>query len=95
MSLLNDYETLLGLSHEMAKWAQEQAWDKLAQTEAERRALLKNLASAGLPLLPAAQQQAVAAIILQIQDCDRAVLEYVLPWQEHVRPLLARFAPKP
>ena len=94
MSLLSDYETLLDLSQKMALLAREQAWDDLLEAESKRRELLKGMTTAELLRLPTAQQQTVAKIINQIQDFDQSVMEYVLPWQDHVRPLLASFEPK-
>lgn len=94
MSLHGDYETLLGLSQKMEILAREQAWDNLIETESERHELMNCLDVSELPRLTKAQQVAVVTIIKQIQDCDQKVLDYVLPWKEHVHPLLTRFEPK-
>lgn len=94
MRLLNGYETLLALSQQMAGLAQEQAWDALTQTESERRELLAKLPVSELSSLPSDEQQQIATIIKQIQVFDQSVRDYVLPWQDHVRTLLASFAPK-
>jgi len=95
MNLLASYETLLGLSQEMEALARQQAWDALTQLETQRAALLAALPATPLTALPIDRQRAIAAKIRQIQTCDKAVLEYVLPWQEHVGKLLARLAAKP
>ena len=95
MRLLTSYETLLNLSRKMEVFAREQAWDDLTQTESERGQLLTSLSSSGLSALPFADQQAIAAMIRQIQCCDQAVRDHVLPWQDSVRTLLTRLEPKP
>lgn len=92
---LTCYKTLLSLSQKMAAQACAQAWDDLTQTEAERRALLDSLPTSRLTSLPPADQQAIAAIIQQIQGYDQTVRDYVLPWQDSVRTLLASLEPKP
>jgi hypothetical protein len=94
MNLLPSYETLLELSQKMEKLASELNWDDLIQTEAERNRLLAGLSNSELGFLPTTEQQAIADIIRQIQSCDEAVREFVLPWQENVSTLLARLAPK-
>lgn len=79
----------------MENLAREQAWDNLIATESERRSLLGSLPTIQPANLSGADQQAIAAIIRQIQSCDQTVREYVQPWQESVGTLLARLAPKP
>ncbi len=99
MHFLPRYKPLLELSRKMEKLASEQAWDDLIATESERRRLFDNLLaslpSAQLARLPQAEQQAIATLIRQIQNCDQTVREYVLPWQENVGTLLAHLEPKP
>lgn len=95
MPMLSSYKSLLELSQKMEKLAKELHWDGLVQTEIERSHLLASLPSAQLARLPLTEQQAIAAIIRQIQSCDKTIREYVQPWQENVGTLLARLAPKP
>lgn len=94
MHLLKCYKSVLDLSQKMETLAREQDWEALTQAEAERRMLLASLPASRLSVLPLADQQAIAALIRQIQSCDQTVREYVLPWQESVGTLLARLAPK-
>lgn len=94
MNLLTRYETLLGLSQEMATLARQQAWDALTQLETQRAALVATLPATSGAALSATEQRTLAATIKQIQACDQTVREYVLPWQEHVGSLLTRLAPK-
>ena len=88
MSQLASYTKLLMLSKQMRELAKQQQWESLATMEGERAALLANTA------LASAEISAIGACIRQIQECDRAILDYVTPWREHAEKLLSRLESK-
>lgn len=92
MQALDTFRNALVLSEEMAKLAREQDWDALTVTERQRAALLATLPAT----LPANTRDsaALAELIKQIQACDSEIREFVEPWMEHTRGLLAGLAPK-
>ena len=94
MSSPAGYTQLLALSRQMLALAKSQEWEALAQIEAQRAELL-----ASLPRLSAGRGQSVigeiANTIRQIQEIDREVLDYVMPWREHAAVLLSRLESPP
>jgi hypothetical protein len=87
MSLPAGYAKLLEVSRQMPPVARAQDWETLSRCESERGQLLATLPTP--PVLRSANEAAALRICLQeIQDCDRQVLEYVLPWREQVGQLL-------
>lgn len=89
MSLPASYAKLLELSRQMQLAARAQDWERLSRNEAERGRLI-----ATLPAQPAyrstSEAAAIGACLREIQDCDRQVLDYVLPWREQVGRLLGK-----
>jgi len=91
MSLPAGYAKLLEISRQMPLFARAQDWEALARCESERGQLLAALPTPPVPR--SANETAAIRICLQeIQDCDRQVLEYVLPWREQVGQLLGKLA---
>ena len=78
----------------MVNQACQQSWEALAQLESQRAALLTELPES-LASVQGPERAGVVEIIRQIQECDRAVLEYVMPWREQVGALLARLKTPP
>lgn len=91
MDLQATYTMLVEISRQMLEFAEHQDWESLAAAESRRSALLTNM-PAKLPALSPLAKAGIEAAILQIQDCDREILEYVTPWREQVASLLARLA---
>ena len=92
MDVLETLRNALALSAEMVKLAQEQEWESLTAKERQRAVVL-----ATLPTKLAANTRdsvALAELIKQIQACDSEIREFVEPWMEHTRGLLAGLAPK-
>lgn len=89
MSLPTGYTQLLELSRQMQLAARAQDWESLSRCEAERGRLI-----ATLPPRPSyrstSEAAAIAACLREIQDCDRQVLDYVLPWRQQVGELLGK-----
>lgn len=81
------FRKALALSAEMAKLAKEQEWEALTATERQRAALLTALPA----ILPTNTHDSVALVelIKQIQTFDNEVREFVEPWMEHTKGLLA------
>lgn len=94
MAGLAQYESLLGLSRQMAELARQQSWEALTQLESRRVELLGQLPPS-IATLPAPERADIAAAIRQIQECDETVLEYLIPWREHAGTLLAHLKPGP
>lgn len=93
MSPLEIFSNALALSEEMAVLARQQDWDGLVAIERRRTALLATLpvplrANAG----DAGDAAAMAELIKKIQACDSEVREFVEPWMEHTKGLLARLS---
>lgn len=86
------YSKLLEISLHMVELAKHQEWEALTAAESERNSLL-----AKVPPKPADMSlsdiNAMAKAIREIQDCDRAILDYVTPWREHAETLLSRLDP--
>lgn len=91
MRPLEIFSNALALSVEMATLARQQNWEALVATERRRTALLATLP---VPLTANAGDSAtIAELIKKIQACDSEVREYVEPWMEHTKGLLARLSP--
>lgn len=91
MRPLEIFSNALPLSEEMATLARQQNWEALVATERRRTALLATLP---VPLTANAGDSAtIAELIKKIQACDSEVREYVEPWMEHTKGLLARLSP--
>lgn len=86
------YSKLLTLTKQMLELAKRQEWENLAQLETERTSLLAGISTRYKALAPA-ETAAIANCIREIQDCDKAILDYVVPWQEHAATLLSRLEP--
>lgn len=86
------YKKLLEISISMLELAQQQEWEAMVTAESERAALLTEI-STKRANLSMAERDALANIICEIQNCDRAILNYISPWQEHVTALLSRLEP--
>lgn len=93
MTQLASYTKLLMLSKQMLELAKHQQWESLATMESERAALLSTIPSK-YAALAATEISAIGACIRQIQECDRAILDYVTPWREHAEKLLSRLESK-
>lgn len=91
MSLPASYAKLLELSQQMREFAVGQDWEALTRCEAERAGLI-----AAMPSRPAvfsaSEAKAVANCLRQVQNCDRQILDYVMPWREQVATLLSRLS---
>lgn len=91
MRPLEIFNNALALSEKMAALARQQDWEALVATERRRTALLATLPT---PLaINAVDSAAIAELIKKIQTCDSEVREYVEPWMEHTKGLLARLSP--
>lgn len=91
MRPLEIFSNALALSEEMATLARQQNWEALVATERRRTALLATLP---VPLTAnAGNSAAITELIKKIQACDSEVREYVEPWMEHTKGLLARLSP--
>lgn len=88
------YTKLLALTKQMLELAKHQEWECLALLEAERASLLAGI-STKHEAQASAETDAIANLIREIQDCDKAILDYVVPWQEHAATLLSRLDPTP
>jgi len=93
MTQLASYTKLLMLSKQMRELAKQQQWESLATMEGERAALLAATSTINTALA-SAEISAIGACIRQIQECDRAILDYVTPWREHAEKLLSRLESK-
>lgn len=90
MPPLEIFSNALALSEEMAALARQQDWDGLVAIERRRTTLLATLP---VPLRAnAGDAPALAELIKKIQACDSEVREFVEPWMEHTKGLLARLS---
>ena len=87
MTLETDYKEALELTHQMLASAKAQDWDTLNRTGARRAAIVEK-AVQHRGLLPAPEQQRIAAIIVEIEQESAEIIERVQSWQEHVKILL-------
>lgn len=90
MPPLEIFSNALALSEEMAALARQQDWDGLVAIERRRTTLLATL-PAPLPV-NVGDAAAIAELIKKIQACDSEVREFVEPWMEHTKGLLARLS---
>lgn len=94
MTRLARFEALLDISQQMVEQARQQSWEVLAQLETQRAALIDQLPH-DFSTSSTTEQAAIAGAIHQIEDCNKAVLEYVMPWREHAEALLVHLKPAP
>jgi hypothetical protein len=87
MSPLTAYRNLLDLSWDMLKLVREQDSEALLELEIRRAAIINNLPDR-LPTLLPSEREELQSIIREIRDCDAKVLDYALPWRDHLRKLL-------
>jgi hypothetical protein len=93
MEIERDYRAVLETTQQMLTAVNAQDWDALAVREGQRAALVATLAPIAPRIEPALARR-VAAIITEIEDKDREILEQVDVWRKHVRILLRLDKPK-
>lgn len=78
------YKKILGYSERMLDAGKKNAWDLLAQIEAERSALLLHP-----PAIRGSQESdKVRELIVRIQACDDELKSHILPLIEQIKKLL-------
>ena len=88
MNTLERCRELLDLSRQMPPLARAERWDELAGLQARRVALIASLPPALSPA-PGQPAELLRSILLDIQTCDREVMEFLLPQHTHIAKLLA------